>query len=180
MRRKTDTLLWGCWIFGKKTMIRVKQLCPWLEWRVWDFNNSEKLRFISVSCWTSTVNFRHSNSSCKILGKHHRVRHWQKQAKPPNKHICWFKIPRSSNVGGFNLAEKHHYWEFYLTLKMQTTFFALSGLMRAGEGVFEQEFKCFLCSTRWRQFLQSTSGNSQQKEQHSSHFSFQLSFGENF
>lgn len=118
--KEENTPLWCCWIFANNTITRVKKSCAWPELSGGEFNTSEKLRLISVFCWMSTVNFRHSNSSCKILGSITVIR-WQKQANP--RHVYLFKIPRSFNVGGLNMAKRHHHRKSCWTLKMQTTFF---------------------------------------------------------
>lgn len=109
MRRKSDTLLWGSWLFANKTMMRVKQSCAWLEWRVWELKNRGLSQYpVEVGWVTLGIQIVCARCLANI-----RVRHSQKQVKNPNTHIYWFKIPRSFNVGGFNMAEEHPYCDFF-------------------------------------------------------------------
>lgn len=118
MRRKSDTLLWGSWLFANKTMMRVKQSCAWLEWRVWELKNRGLSQYpVEVGWVTLGIQIVCARCLANI-----RVRHSQKQVKNPNTHIYWFKIPRSFNVGGFNMAEEHPYCDFFFFLSSRNAY----------------------------------------------------------
>lgn len=115
MRRKSDTLLWGCWIFANKTMMRVKQSCAWLQWRVWELKNRDLFQYLVELGWV-TLGIQ---IVCARYLANIRVRHSQAQVKNPNTHIHWFKIPGSFNVDGFKMAEEHRYWDFFFFLMLK-------------------------------------------------------------
>lgn len=115
MRRKSDTLLWGCWIFANKTVMRVKQSCAWLQWRVWELKNRDLFQYLVELGWV-TLGIQIVCAGCLA---NIRVRHSQAQVKNPNTHIHWFKIPGSFNVDGFKTAEEHRYWDFFFFLMLK-------------------------------------------------------------